>query len=54
MPTQHKYPKDKGDLSLGSKAPKIDAKDTEANKIRMNEIFNKKKGLLIDFFRGAW
>lgn len=54
MSTEHKYPDDKGDLPLGSKAPKINAKDTEGNKITLNKILDNHKGLLIDFFRGAW
>jgi hypothetical protein len=54
MSTEHTYPDDKGSLPLGSRAPKINGKDTEGNKIRLDKILNEYKGLLIDFFRGAW
>lgn len=41
-------------LKTGSKAPNIDTVDINGEKINLNEILNENRGLLIDFFRGAW
>jgi len=41
-------------LKTGSKAPTIDTVDINGEKINLNEILKEKRGLLIDFFRGAW
>jgi len=41
-------------LKTGSKAPFIDTVDINGEKINLNEILKENKGLLIDFFRGAW
>ena len=41
-------------LQIGSKAPPIDTVDIYGKKIVMIEILQSHRGLLIDFFRGAW
>lgn len=41
-------------LSLGDKAPLIDTLDVLDNEINLIEILKSNRGLLIDFFRGAW
>ena len=41
-------------LSIGSTAPPIDTKDIYNNEISSNLLFLRFKGILIDFFRGAW
>ena len=41
-------------LKTGSKAPKIDTVDIHGNKINLTDILQGYRGLLIDFFRGAW
>ena len=41
-------------LKTGSKAPAIDTVDINGEKINSNDILKEKRGLLIDFFRGAW
>ncbi|MHA2288023.1 MAG: hypothetical protein ACXABG_04470 [Promethearchaeota archaeon] len=41
-------------LQIGSKAPMIDTVDIHGNKINLTELITENRGLLIDFFRGAW
>ena len=41
-------------LKTGTKAPMIDTVDVHGNKINLAEILQENRGLLIDFFRGAW
>ena len=41
-------------LQIGSKAPMIDTVDIHGNKINLTELLQENRGLLIDFFRGAW
>ncbi|MBY9020358.1 MAG: hypothetical protein KGD67_04810 [Candidatus Lokiarchaeota archaeon] len=41
-------------LKTGSKAPMIDTVDIYGNEIKLNDILQESRGLLIDFFRGAW
>jgi len=41
-------------LKTGSKAPTIDTVDIYGRKINLTEILQHNRGLLIDFFRGAW
>ncbi len=41
-------------LQIGSKAPMIDTVDIYGNSINLTSILSKNRGLLIDFFRGAW
>jgi len=41
-------------LKTGIKAPTIDTVDINGEKINLNEILKENRGLLIDFFRGAW
>jgi len=41
-------------LKTGTKAPMIDTVDIHGNKINLAEILQENRGLLIDFFRGAW
>jgi hypothetical protein len=47
------YPENKG-LTIGTKAPNIKTEDIYDNEIHLEEILNESKGILIDFFRGAW
>ncbi|MCK4382387.1 MAG: hypothetical protein KAW66_03755 [Candidatus Lokiarchaeota archaeon] len=41
-------------LKTGSKAPMIDTVDIYGEKIKLTDILQEHRGLLIDFFRGAW
>jgi hypothetical protein len=41
-------------LSVGEIAPKISTKDINGNEINSEELLRENRGLLIDFFRGAW
>ncbi len=41
-------------LKTGSKAPMIDTVDIHGNQINLTDILQENRGLLIDFFRGAW
>jgi hypothetical protein len=41
-------------LSIGVKAPMIDTVDIHGNKINLTNVLQEYRGLLIDFFRGAW
>ena len=41
-------------LKTGSKAPMIDSVDIHGEKINLTGILQEYRGLLIDFFRGAW
>jgi len=41
-------------LMTGSKAPMIDTVDINGEKINLTDILQENRGLLIDFFRGAW
>ncbi len=41
-------------LHIGSKAPMIDTVDVLGKKINLTNILQENRGLLIDFFRGAW
>lgn len=41
-------------LKTGTQAPMIDTVDVHGKKINLAEILQEHRGLLIDFFRGAW
>ncbi len=41
-------------LKTGNKAPMIDTVDIHGNQINLTNILQENRGLLIDFFRGAW
>lgn len=41
-------------LSIGSTAPPINTNDIYNTEIAFDILFQKFKGILIDFFRGAW
>jgi peroxiredoxin len=41
-------------LKTGSKAPMIDTVDIDGKKINLADFLQEYRGLLIDFFRGAW
>ena len=41
-------------LMTGSKAPMIDTLDIYGKIINLTDILRNYRGLLIDFFRGAW
>ena len=41
-------------LLVGSQAPMIDTVDIHGNQINLTDILQENRGLLIDFFRGAW
>ncbi len=41
-------------LKTGSKAPMIDTVDIHGEKINLTDVLQENRGLLIDFFRGAW
>jgi hypothetical protein len=52
--TEENVTKSNKGLSIGSNAPIIDTKDIYNNEIALNILFKRFKGILIDFFRGAW
>jgi peroxiredoxin len=41
-------------LSIGTKAPMIDTMDITGLKINLNDLLDTHKGVLLEFFRGAW
>ncbi|MBY9016811.1 MAG: hypothetical protein KGD68_14065 [Candidatus Lokiarchaeota archaeon] len=41
-------------LMTGSKAPMIDTVDIHEKEINLTDVLQDYRGLLIDFFRGAW
>jgi len=41
-------------LSIGTIAPIIDTKDVFENPINSTEMFRENRGIIVDFFRGAW
>jgi peroxiredoxin len=41
-------------LSLGEKAPMIDTEDIDGENVNLNDLLNRFRGVLIDFFRGSW
>lgn len=41
-------------LKTGTKAPMIDTVDIYGEKINLTDILQEFRGLVIDFFRGAW
>lgn len=41
-------------IPIGSKAPSFETVDTEKKEISLENLLNNNKGVLIDFFRGAW
>ena len=41
-------------LMTGTKAPMIDTVDIHGKIINLTDIIIENRGLLIDFFRGAW
>jgi hypothetical protein len=41
-------------IPLGVKAPTVETKDIYKNNINLTDLLQKHKGILIDFFRGAW
>jgi hypothetical protein len=41
-------------LTLGIKAPMIDAEDIDGNSINLTELLKKYNGVLLDLFRGSW
>jgi len=41
-------------LKTGIMAPMIDTFDIHGEKINLTDVLQEYRGLLIDFFRGAW
>jgi len=41
-------------LPVGTKAPLFEAVDVEKQPVNLQDLLTENKGVLLDFFRGAW
>ena len=53
MTETHTSTPNKG-LSIGSKAPRIDTRDIYDNEINLDNLLEKYRGIMIEFWRGNW
>jgi hypothetical protein len=52
--TEEDFSDSKKGLTVGTKAPIIDTIDIYGNQINLTKILKSYRGVVIDFFRGAW